>query len=152
MRNPYRTVSPVPAARTALLLLVLVVATSCSGAGDGDPTASATTASSPRPSSSATLTIASPKQNAVITGSTAPVQVKLVGGKIVPQTSTDLVPNEGHLHLILDDRLVSMTSGTSSTLTGLTPGEHLLKVEFVAKDHAPFDPRVIVAVSFEVKA
>ena len=29
---------------------------------------------------------------------------------------------------------------------------HILKVEFVANDHAPFDPRVIAEASFEVKA
>jgi hypothetical protein len=36
-------------------------------------------------------------------------------------------------------------------LSNLTPGQHLLKVEFVASDHAPFDPRVIAAVAFEVQ-
>jgi hypothetical protein len=70
----------------------------------------------------------------------------------VDQTSTDLRPDQGHLHVVLDGSLVSMTSGTSQTLTDLTPGGHLLQVEFVANDHAPFDPRVLAAVSFEVKA
>ena len=93
----------------------------------------------------------SPKQNQVIHGTTATLDVKLTGATIVAQTSTDLQPDEGHLHVILDDQLVSMTSSTESVLTGLTPGTHLLKVEFVANDHAPFDPRVIAAVTFEVK-
>ena len=53
---------------------------------------------------------------------------------------------------MLDGKLVSMTSGTSQLLQGLTPGEHLLQVEFVANDHAPFDPRVLAAVTFEVKS
>ncbi len=44
-----------------------------------------------------------------------------------------------------------MTSGTSQLLADLTPGEHLIQVEFVANDHAPFDPRVLAAVTFEVK-
>ena len=51
---------------------------------------------------------------------------------------------------MLDGKLVSMTSGTSQLLQGLTAGEHLLQVEFVANDHAPFDPRVLAAVTFEV--
>ena len=62
------------------------------------------------------------------------------------------MPDEGHLHVILDDQLISMTGDTQQVLTDLTPGQHLLKVEFVASDHFPFDPRVIAAVAFEVKA
>ena len=45
-----------------------------------------------------------------------------------------------------------MTGDLEQLIANLTPGQHLLKVEFVATDHAPFDPRVIVAVAFEVKA
>jgi hypothetical protein len=51
--------------------------------------------------------------------------------------------------VILDDQLISMTSGFEQTIPDVAPGQHLLKVEFVASDHAPFDPRVIAAVSFE---
>ena len=51
---------------------------------------------------------------------------------------------------MLDDQLISMTSHLESVLPDLAPGMHLLKIEFVANDHAPFDPRVIAAVSFEV--
>ena len=50
---------------------------------------------------------------------------------------------------MLDGELVSMTSGTSQELSGLGAGEHLVQVEFVATDHAPFDPRVQAAVTFE---
>jgi hypothetical protein len=34
----------------------------------------------------------------------------------------------------------------------VAPGQHTLRVEFVASDHLPFDPRVISEVVFEVKA
>lgn len=115
-----------------------------------DPPTTPATASA-RPSSTADLSIISPVQNQVIEGTTAVVDVKLTGATIVQETSTELQPDEGHLHVILDGQLVSMTSSTESELTGLTPGTHLLKVEFVANDHAPFDPRVIAAVSFEVE-
>jgi hypothetical protein len=134
-----------------IAVLIAVVATACGG-GDGPDELPPTSApASARPSSSATLTIVSPKQNQVLTGTTGTVDVKLKGAEIVPQTSTDLQPDQGHLHVILDDDLVSMTSGTETDLAGLTPGQHLLKVEFVANDHAPFDPRVIAAVTFEVE-
>ena len=38
---------------------------------------------------------------------------------------------------------MTITASTDTTLTILTPGTHILQVEFVANDHAPFDPRVI---------
>ena len=94
----------------------------------------------------------SPKQGEVIHGSTAELNVKLTGGEIVQQTSTDLQPDQGHLHVIVDDHLVTMTASTETQLTDLTPGTHILQVEFVANDHAPFDPRVIAKTSFEVTA
>ena len=94
----------------------------------------------------------SPKQDEVVRGSTTELKVKLTGGEIVPQTSTDLQPDQGHLHVIVDDHLVTMTASTDTTLTDLTPGTHILQVEFVANDHAPFDPRVLAKTSFEVKA
>ncbi len=57
-----------------------------------------------RPSSSARLVIVSPRPNQVFRGDPAPVsvQLQLDGGKIVPITSTRLVPNEGHVHVYLD--------------------------------------------------
>ncbi len=85
----------------------------------------------------------------MIEGSTVELKVDLEGATLVPATTADIVPDEGHLHVILDDRLISMTSGLEQTIPDVAPGQHLLKVEFVASDHAPFDPRVIAAVSFE---
>ncbi|MDH5334198.1 MAG: DUF4399 domain-containing protein [Thermoleophilia bacterium] len=87
-----------------------------------------------------------------IDGDTALLEVDLKGGTVVEQTSTELQPDEGHLHVMLDGQLVSMTSGTSQELGDLPPGAHLLQVEFVANDHAPFDPRVLAASTFEVKS
>jgi hypothetical protein len=31
------------------------------------------------------------------------------------------------------------------------PGTHVLRAEFVAIDHAPFQPRVLATVSFQVR-
>jgi hypothetical protein len=45
-----------------------------------------------------------------------------------------------------------MNYGLTDTISNLTPGPHLLQVEFVATDHAPFDPRVIAVTSFQVQA
>ena len=146
-------------ARAAAVLTSLAVAgivmAACGGSQDGgepSDTGATTPIAVVRPASTGTLTIASPTNGARVAGDSVQLEVDLRGATIVDQTSTDLQPDEGHLHVMLDGRLVSMTSGTSQPLTGLSPGEHLLQVEFVANDHAPFDPRVLAAVSFEVKA
>lgn len=136
--------------KAAIAALVLITA-ACGGDASTEGANSAPTGAAARPSSPATIGIVSPTQEQVVHGSTVQLAVDLEGGEIVPQTSTDLQPDQGHLHVTLDDQLVSMTSGTESLLTDLTAGQHLVKVEFVATDHAPFDPRVVAAVSFEVK-
>lgn len=125
----------------------------CGGdADDGAPTSAASpTVAVERPASTAELTIVRPENGDRVAGDTTQLEIDLQGAEVVDQTSTDLRPDEGHLHVMLDGKLVSMTSGTSQLLADLTPGEHLLQVEFVANDHAPFDPRVLAAVTFEAK-
>jgi hypothetical protein len=148
-------------AALALALGLLVAA--CGGSGgttDGSTasTPSATTSMSmsmstapgARPSTDATLEIVRPTNGETIPGSNVTLKLKLDGGTIATTTSTDLVPDEGHLHVVLDDQLISMTSDLTSVIPDVAPGSHLIKVEFVANDHAPFDPRVIAAVAFEV--
>ncbi len=104
-----------------------------------------------RPTTDAHLEILSPRPGQVFQGDPAdvPVSLRLIGGRIVRFTSSRLVPNEGHVHLILDGRLVSMTSSTDQTLP-LSPGTYRLEAEFVAVDHGPFDPSVTASVTFSV--
>jgi hypothetical protein len=138
----------------ALAAVAAIVGAACSSGGGGlapKATATATTIGG-RPSSTAKLTIVSPRNGEVFRASAIPLKVSLRGATIVPATSTTLRPDEGHLHVILDDRLISMTSGLHETIPDVKPGTHLLRVEFVANDHAPFNPRVIEQVAFEVKA
>ena len=140
--------------RRSLLVVSVVFALSACGSGGSTPptTSSPTpTVSADRPASPAKLTIISPKNGQVVHGTTVQMKVSLKDATIVPATSATIVPDEGHLHVILDDQLISMTGDTTQLLSNLTPGQHLLKVEFVASDHAPFDPRVIAAVAFEVQ-
>jgi ABC-type glycerol-3-phosphate transport system substrate-binding protein len=131
-------------------VVVALVAAACGGSSSSPPTSSSVAAT--RPSSSAVLSIISPTNGQVIHGSTVDLKVSLVDATLVPVTSTTLVPNEGHLHVILDDALISMTSGLETTIPNVPAGKHLIKVEFVANDHAPFDPRVIVGVAFTTVA
>jgi hypothetical protein len=142
--------------RLASIVSIAVLAVACSvsacgGGGEGDGASPSATVATERPTSSAELSIASPRNGERVTGDSVRLEIDLQGAEVVEQTSTDLRPDEGHLHVMLDGTLVSMTSGTSQRLTDLTPGEHLLQVEFVANDHAPFDPRVLAAVTFEVR-
>jgi predicted small secreted protein len=104
-----------------------------------------------RPSTDATLTIVVPSNGDVLDGEAIDVRLELEGARVVDQTSTNLRPDEGHLHVLLDDQLLSMTEGLEQTLHDVPAGQHLLEVEFVANDHAPFDPRVIAKVAFEVR-
>ena len=96
--------------------------------------------------------IVTPKDGQVFhLGDGVPVKVMLHDAKIVPATTLDVVPDQGHLHVSVDGEIVAMNFGLSDRLTGVAPGIHVLQVEFVASDHLPFDPRVIEQVTFEVR-
>jgi hypothetical protein len=140
-------------ALAATLALGLVAASCGGGSGPGadpSPSPTGTATSIARPRSSAQLTIVSPENGGVVEGSTVELRVDLRNARIVPQTTTDIAPDEGHLHALLDDTLISMTEGLEQTIPDVAPGLHRLTVEFVAADHAPFDPRVVEVVAFEV--
>jgi hypothetical protein len=79
------------------------------------------------------------------------LRVSLAEATLTAVTSQDISPDEGHLHVSVDGRLISMTSGLRQTLPHLDPGRHLIQVEFVAADHLPFDPRVLTRAVFEVR-
>jgi hypothetical protein len=139
--------------RAAVLLaaLALAAAPRAGGAHDGGPDAPATTAAAAdRPSSPAKLTIETPRQGQTVDQDRAQLILALDGGKIVNQTTTRIQGDEGHLHLHVDGKLVDMNYGLRQRLPQLPPGEHVVQVEFVAADHAPFDPRVLTQAAFKV--
>lgn len=107
--------------------------------------------SATRPTTAARLEIVAPTPNATMPPSFK-LELNLIGAKVVPATVTNapLRGDEGHIHVSLDGKLVSMTYGTSQDLTNLPAGPHNVQAEFVATDHAPFASRVIVAVAFSV--
>jgi hypothetical protein len=115
------------------------------------PKASAPAASSgARPSSTATIAFRSPTPGQRVAGDELEVLLDLTGGTITDATTTAVTPDVGHIHLSLDGKLVSMTYGTVQAvdLRNVTAGRHTLEAEFVAADHAPFDPRVESTVTF----
>ena len=140
----------------AVALLGLSLA-ACGGAGattlinGTPPPASVAATSGPRPSSSAVVTIVEPQNGAQLTGSSVHVVLTLTGATIVTQTSTNIRPDEGHIHLLVDNVVVSMNYGLEQDIP-VHPGTYVLKAEFVAADHAPFSPRVFSSeVFFTVK-
>ncbi|HEY8921524.1 MAG TPA: hypothetical protein VIN32_02725 [Candidatus Limnocylindria bacterium] len=121
-------------ATLAVTVIALVLA-SCGGQPSASP-------SVVRPSSPAVITIVEPTAGQTVSGTSVHVVLSLTGAKIVPQTTTKIRPDEGHVHLFVDNVLVSMNYGLEQDLT-VHPGTYVLTAEFVAADHAPFSPRVV---------
>ncbi len=128
----------------AILLVALLVA-ACGGSSvSGEPAGSngsAPASSGFRPSSPAVVTIVKPTSGEAVTGATVHVVLALSGAQIVSATSTNITPDTGHVHLYVDNVLVSMNYGLEQDLP-VHAGTYVIKAEFVAADHAPFSPRV----------
>ena len=153
-----------PNAIAALTIACAVTLAGCAGGSPGatgvdaaspspapSVAASASTTNVARPSSSAVMALVSPTQGESVTGGVVHVVVSLTGATIVSATTTNIRPDQGHIHLYVDNNLVSMNYGTQQDLP-IAPGTHILHVEFVASDHVPFNPRVISPdVVFTVK-
>ncbi len=103
-----------------------------------------------RPSSTARIQILAPSQGQTVAGSTLRVVVRLEGARIVDAADTQVRPDTGHVHISVDDRLLSMNYAPELEIPigELERGPHVLRVEFVAADHAPFDPPVEASVRF----
>ena len=140
MTKPIRTISLV-----VVLGALLGACGGSAGAGSG-----ATTTITSRPSSPAKLSIVSPRNGQVIKGSTVKVRLRLSGARIVRPTSQHITPTTGHVHVFLDSRIISMNYGLTDSITKVPAGPHVLRVEFVASDHLPFDPRVVASAVFRV--
>jgi hypothetical protein len=115
------------------------------------PAGSTASAGGPRPASTATLSFTEPALDEVVSGDELDVVLDLQGGTIVEDASSNLTSDTGHIHLVLDGKLVSMTFGRVQAvdLRQVPAGEHIMEAEYVAADHAPFSPRVTTKVRFQ---
>ena len=120
----------------AALVLALAACSNGQAPATGVPSSLA-----PRPASPAHVEIVQPTPNSTLNGTKVHIVLKLTGATIVPQTTTTIKPDEGHVHLYVDNLLVSMNYGLEQDIT-VPVGTHVLKAEFVAADHLPFNPRV----------
>lgn len=132
--------------KIAAAALVLAIGLAACNGGSSDQAASPTAQSRPR--SEAELTILMPEPGATIEGGSLSVRLELEGGRITEQVSTNLKPDEGHIHLKLDGRTITLLGTLEETIPNVPVGQHILEAEFVAADHGPFDPRVLATVTF----
>ena len=137
-------------ARAAVLLAAALGLAACSSGDGGSAEPAATTAVATRPSSPAKLTIEEPRQGQTVKQARPELVLNLDGAKVVNQTTTRIQGDQGHIHLVVDGKLVNMNYGLRQRLPQLPPGQHVVQVEFVAADHAPFDPRVLTQSAFQV--
>jgi hypothetical protein len=134
--------------RLALVSITLVVAgVACGGGGENATQSPSPSRSVVRPASTAQLAILNPTPDQTVPTGGVTVKISLTGATIVKQTSTNLSPDKGHVHLLVDGTVVQYTGGLEIATGPLAKGPHLLQVEFVAVDHAPFNPRVIKQVT-----
>jgi hypothetical protein len=143
-----------------LTMAAVLVLTSCGGSGDGNGgTATPTSSPSPvleRPSSTAMLSLVEPASGAILAPDAVRVRLELVGATLTKKVSMNLKPDEGHIHLRLDGETITLLGDLDENLADILgapvpAGPHLLEAEFVASDHGPFDPRIIVSVPFSVE-
>ena len=133
---------------TAGSLAVLIALVACGG---GTPKTNPSISVVTRPASTGHVTILSPTLREVIHGTVLHVRLQLTGARLVQVASANITPDTGHIHVSIDGKIKSLLAGLNYDATGLTPGTHLLSVEFVAADHGPFNPRVIVTQTFVVE-
>jgi hypothetical protein len=122
---------------TVVAVGILAVFAACSSGGTS------------RPRTNAQLQIVNPAANAT-TGPNLDLHFSLEGATVAPPTTLKLAPSEGHIHVSIDGKLISMSYGLAQPVNNLAPGTHTLQAEFVANDHQPFANRVLAAVVFSV--
>lgn len=141
-------------------IAAMLVLGACGGDGNGNRGGTTpTTLPNPaaeRPSSTAKLTLVEPASGAVLGPEEVRVRLELTGAKLTKEVSRNLRPDEGHIHLRLDGETITLLGDLDENLAQIlgapvSSGPHLLEAEFVAADHGPFDPRIIVSVPFTVE-
>ena len=135
-------------ATVAILVSLLVGALSIACAPDSS---TSSTSATTRPTTPASLAIVSPEPGAS-TGTTILLRLRLTGATVVaPSQVTGIDPTEGHIHVSVDGKLVSMAYGLTQTVRDLRPGQHTVLASFVASDHRPFANAVVATVVFVVR-
>jgi hypothetical protein len=133
---------PARLARPLAAVLVALLVSSCAQSSSSSAAYApyASYFASGRRSTTAVVRIVSPTPDEVITGSTVHVVVSVTGATIVDDTNEEIRPDQGHVHVYLDNTLWYMQYSLTKDIP-VNPGTYVIKAEFVANDHAPFNPR-----------
>jgi hypothetical protein len=103
-----------------LAALAVLLLAACSSIGSATP-APASTSLAARPASTAKLTILAPRNGQTLSRRSSEVRLGLRGARIVSQTTTRIRPDQGHIHLLVDGKLVAMNYGLNERLPALPP-------------------------------
>lgn len=113
--------------------------------------------SGPPPSTLARLEVLTPLDGQTVTSREVPVSLRLLepapgatGGRAAWRPVAELSAAGGHIHLAVDGRVYSMTWQPSLRVP-VPEGTHEISVEYVASDHRPFSPRVVVTRRITVR-
>ena len=118
--------------------------------GGSQPNSHASSSGTGRPITPGRLEILQPTANQQTEPNLTAV-LKLTGATFAGQTTTNVTPNQGFIHISVDNQQLEIVDTTEVPLYGIAPGPHVLQAEFVASDHAPFQNRPTASVSFTVK-
>ncbi len=141
-----------PGATVAVVLALAAACLAGCGKSEAKPPATSPPATlGARPSSPAKLAILSPRNGQKVRGGAITLRLRLDNARIVNVTSTRVRPDQGHVHVLVDGRLVAMNYRLTGQLPALPPGQHVVRVDFVGSDHLPFDPQVSTRSAFQVE-
>ncbi len=105
----------------------------------------------PLPTTRTRLEVITPIDGQVIPSPEVRVALRLLepsGKAWIP--TPDLSPARGHIHVAVDGRILSMLWQPSFVIP-VSRGSHAVTVEYVASDHRPFAPRVLVTRRITVR-
>ncbi len=105
----------------------------------------------PLPTTRTRLEVITPSDGQVMASREVRVAVRLLepsGNAWIPVPT--LSPDRGHIHIAVDGRILSMT-WQPAFVVPVTTGTHAVTVEYVASDHRPFSPRVLVTRRITVR-
>lgn len=138
---------------SAGILLLSLVLSACAKENDA---AAPSPSASGRPPSTGMIAFVSPTPGASVPADDVVVEISLTGATLAKQASTNITPDEGHMHLALDGRTITLLAGLKITINDLpdvngpiAKGTHILEAEFAASDHGSFNPRVTKTVTFK---
>jgi len=105
----------------------------------------------PFPTTRIRLEVVTPVDGQVVASREIPVRLRLLEPSGAGWTPlAQLSPSTGHIHIALDGRVTSMAWSPSTVVLAST-GQHVVTVEFVAADHRPFSPRVLVTRQITIR-